>query len=299
MYACGGETWTEGLTIPANVSLHGGFDCTADWAYAGEEKRSILASTSTTAITWVIRGCRDQHRSDGVADRLPRRVRRRDNAGGSSIALFVREDLHVAIWRCDVVAGNGADGLDCAPAEEDQSPDGAKGNNGGDACSAPVSKGAPLPRPYASWAPRRGPAEAGPSLAADGADGEPAANPPAGQGGLGETSSPCTPGQTGKNGADGNYGLGGHDNRRLTVDGYVGVDGQDGQLGQPGQGGGGGGGTFGKPVVCGATNPGGAAGGSGVPVAAAVARVAAARPGARASALPHAPNKAWASSPRF
>lgn len=262
VYACGGETWTEPLTVSGHVSLYGGFDCAAGWAYVGAKKRAILAPPSTIALTW------EDDTSDEVNWFTDFHVESADaiEPGGSSIAVFVRDDLRLALRRVDLVAGDGMDGLDGTPAEDGQAPAGEHGNDGGAACSAPVSPGGVSPESTCDFGTSKGGAggNAGPLLAADGADGEPAANPPNGVGGLGEQSAPaCTPGQLGANGMQGSYGVGAHGKGRLTVDGYVGFDGEDGKPGAPGQGGGGGGGSFGKAAVCGAVNPGGAAGGSG------------------------------------
>src|SRR5262249_15848274 len=87
---------------------------------------------------------------------------------------------------------------------------------------------------------------------------EPIDNPPHGEGGLGEGTSPvCTSGKPGADGVDGAFGLGApYHTAYLAPEGDIGLDGKDGMPGLPGQGGGGGGATLGKAAV-------GAAGGVG------------------------------------
>jgi len=264
VYACGGETWTEPLTVPMEVSLYGGFDCAAGWKYVGPDKRAILAPSSTLAMTWeggVPNKYEDQYLTDFHVESVDA-----TEPGGSSIALFIRGDVRLNVLRCDIVAGNAASGNDGESAEDALAPPGQNGNDGADACSAPLSKGGAAPESVCELEPSKGGqgGDAGPMLAASGADGEPVSNPPEGSGGLGEQSAPsCTDGQPGANGGAGISGIGGKGKGRLIESGYLGADGKPGGPGAPGQGGGGGGATFGKVAVCGAANPGGAAGGSG------------------------------------
>src|SRR5262249_47271244 len=117
--------------------------------------------------------------------------------GGSSIGVYVRdESVYLHIKRCEIITGNGADGLDGTPADSKQHAEpGTAGNDGGDACSAPISKGGAAPESACPSGSSKGGAggDGGPMIAADGADGEPADNPPSGAGGLGEGSAPaCT-----------------------------------------------------------------------------------------------------------
>ena len=55
VYACG-ETWSETLMVPFGVSLYGGFDCEANWAYVGEPRRMMVTSPDPIAITWFVEG---------------------------------------------------------------------------------------------------------------------------------------------------------------------------------------------------------------------------------------------------
>lgn len=260
VYACG-ETWTEVVMVPSGVSVHGGFDCEDGWAYEGEPARGKLLSIGPTAITWYA------GESQEMAYFTDFHVESADaiEPGGSSIALFIRDWLPLTIRRAELVGGNGADGLDGAPADDEVPPlEGAPGNPGADACSGPVSPGgAPAETTCAEGISRGGKGgDSGPSLAENGAKGEP--DDSGGYGGLGEAKSPtCTAGVAGRDGEAGDRGLGGGWIGRLTPEGYLGSPGEDGELGLPGQGGGGGGAVFGSAAVCGMSNPGGAAGGSG------------------------------------
>lgn len=267
VYACA-ETWTAPLLLPGNMALHGSFDCVNGWKYLGSEKRAILA-TAPDEIPLIV----SDDGSGGKATMTDFHIEAADalKPSGSSIGIFVRDTVPLWLYRCEVIAGNAADGLD-GTTEDEPAPGGLQGNNGSDACSAAVSKGGAAPVVSCNVGTSKGGAggDGSPMLATDGAAGEPASgNPEDGTGGLGESSNPvCTPGKQGANGVDGAFGHGAlgftpSHKGRLTVDGYFGDPGDDGQSGTPGQGGGGGGATLGNMAVCGAATPGGAAGGSG------------------------------------
>lgn len=270
VYACA-ETWSEPLVLPGNLGLHGGFDCADGWKYLGKDKRSTLAPEPDEVPLIV-----SDDGSGGKATVTDFHVEAAAavKPSGSSIGIFVPETVTLWLYRCEVIAGNGADGLDGAPADPENkpAPDGPAGNTGADACSAAVSKGGTSPEAACETGNSRGGAggDGSTMVAADGAAGEPATgNPDEGAGGLGEENSPmCTDGKMGADGAagkDGAAALGFTSNHqgRLTMDSYLGTAGEDGGPGAPGQGGGGGGATFGSAAACGVALPGGAAGGSG------------------------------------
>jgi len=269
VYACA-ETWSEALIMPGNIGLHGGFECDNEWKYLGKDHRSILA-TGPDEIPLVV----SDDGSGGKATVTDFHVEAADAAkpGGSSIGIFVRDTVPLWLYRCEVVSGNAADGLDGAPADPENkpAPDGPAGNVGADACSAAVSKGGASPEASCDTGTSKGGAggDGSTMVAADGAAGEPATgNPEDGTGGLGEGNSPvCTDGKPGATGAMGNDGLPGlgfaNHEGRMTMDGYLGTAGTDGAPGAAGQGGGGGGATLGSAAACGASTQGGAAGGSG------------------------------------
>lgn len=267
VYACA-ETWSEPLVLPGNMGLHGGFECENGWKYLGPDRRSILATTPDE-IPLVV----SDDGSGGKATVTDFHVEAADavKPGGSSIGIFVRDTVPLWLHRCEVVAGNAADGLDAVP-EEDPASNGADGNAGEAACSAAVSQGGIAPEASCEVGTSKGGAggDGSTMIAANGETGEPASGDPNdGAGGLGEGNSPvCTDGKQGASGSDGAFGHGavGFDAAHtglLTADGYSADPGLDGQPGTPGQGGGGGGATFGSAAVCGAAPSGGAAGGSG------------------------------------
>jgi len=266
VYACG-ETWTESLVVTSGLSLHGGFDCDAGWTYEGEIKRAMIIAPSPRGVTWIgigepTRGFFTDFYVESADAVEP---------GDSSIAGFVRESLLLTALRCEFTAGNGADGVDGDPADVNGLPalSGTPGNDGANACSAPLSQGGAAVEiecfPGLSKGGKGG--DSGPLIAASGEAGEPVAA--GGSGGLGQDVAPaCTPGSSGAKGSNGPAGQGGGQDLslgygRLLQQGFVGQSGEDGGLGAPAQGGGGGGATFGSAAVCGAANPGGAAGGSG------------------------------------
>ena len=267
VYACN-ETWSESLVVPGHVSLHGGFDCASGWAYvAGESARAMLVSPGRIGMKLVDGAptvssfLTDFHIESADAS----------EPGSSSFGLFVAgEHVPLTVRRCDIYSGNGAPGLKGEDGDTDGSPAaaGAPGNAGANACSAPVSKGGVGVENACEGGISKGGAggDSGLMTAANGSVGEPSAEPPAGEGGLGEQASPaCTPGKAGAPGLDGESGLGGKSwPFALLEDDWVPLEWPtDGAPGAPGQGGGGGGATFGSAAVCGAANPGGAAGGSG------------------------------------
>ncbi len=112
VYACA-ETWSEPLVLPGNMGLHGGFDCENDWVYLGKQKRSILA-TAPDEIALVV----SDDGSGGKATVTDFHVEAADavKPSGSSIGVFVRDTVPLWLYRCEVVSGSAADGLDGTPA---------------------------------------------------------------------------------------------------------------------------------------------------------------------------------------
>ena len=261
VYACGGETWTETVVVPGSVSLHGGFDCAAGWAYPEEPAPAMLVPNAPTAMLYVNPG------KDTFPFLTDFYIESADatEPGGSSIALFIRDDVGLTLTRVEMVAGNGADGLDGELSDSMPAPAGAAGNDGADACSAEVSPGGAAPETACDAETTKGGAggDGGLMTAGNGAAGEPAG--PGGAGGLGQVGAAgCSGGQPGAAGEAGKPGRGGQSKQvELTPEGYLGRKGEEGEPGKPGQGGGGGGATLGSVAVCGAATPGGAAGGSG------------------------------------
>lgn len=267
VYACA-ETWTEPIIVPSHISMHGGFDCAMGWAYVakklpGGDKNAILtAGPDEIPMTWI----RSPKGHEPLMTNFYVGSANATIPSGSSIAIFVRDEMSLTIRRCEVVAGDAVDGLDGAPGGAMPAPSGKPGNKGADACSAAVSKGGAKQENMCLSGTSAGGAggDASDVIAADGFGGEPQGIGPGGMPGLGEKNAPtCTNGATGSDGADAAFGIGADAFGHLTLTGYIGNTGEDGPPGKVGQGGGGGGGTLGKAGVCGAATPGGAAGGSG------------------------------------
>lgn len=269
VYACN-ETWYETLKVPGTVSLHGGFDCFHDWEYVGApDKQATLTPVSTFGITWVEEDPNNKDLHTPFLTDFHIEALGATEPGGSSIGVFVRDDIALTVRHCTIVVGDGADGADGEPGSPDgqDAEDGEDGTAGADACSAVVSQGGVGPSHTCSTGLSKGGdgGDGGTMIASNGEDGLPDSPGSMGLGGLGEQFAPkCTEGQYAQPGAKGYEGGGAIlQDARMSTEGYIGGRGQDGGTGQPGRGGGGGGATFGSTAVCGAATPGGAAGGSG------------------------------------
>lgn len=267
VYACG-EEYNEAVTLPAGVSLFGGFDCQHGWRYVGEPARAqiqsppklaaltLLASETTSLVADV-----NVTAGDAV------------EPGASSIAVLARPNSRARFRRVTLAAGNGADGTDGKPGHHGGQPafKGLAGNDGMDACTTDPGLGGlgtmiECADGTVSISGEGG--DANQVFANAGLDGFPFPDPNLqgyGTGGKGEDSASgaaCTPGLGGAHGQDGEHGAGASEFGRLTLDGYLGARGEDGKPGTPGQGGGGGGASLGS-LLCGAAPHGGAGGGAG------------------------------------
>ena len=276
IYACGGdgagEIYVEAVTLPAGLSLFGGFACAKGWHFVGKERRAVLApmQPDTVALT-LLEG--DTEEAESLITDVQAEAEDAITPGGSSIAAFALHGARATFRRARFVAGDGADGEHGAPASHDgtAAKQGPAGNDGADACTMdPGSGGASLQVecvPGVKTASGAG-GDGGDGVAASGANGEVPPDPnPLGYGAGGKAEDPlagtsCTPGFGGAAGAPGAPGTASLSNGRLTPQGFIGTAGSDGGLGQPGQGGGGGGGSIGNSV-CGGMPHGGAGGGSG------------------------------------
>lgn len=268
VYACA-ETYEEQVTLPAGISLFGGFDCANEWGYVGltSQGARIIPTSEGVALNLV----------PGNGSSLVRdmRIEARDAStpGASSIAVFALPGAVADIRRAQIIAGDGADGASGAAGQHNGAPakNGLDGIDGVDACAMEPGIGgaAVFLACEAAGSSIGGQGGNGGEQAANaGADGvvAPSPNPlDYGMGGSGETmdgSALCTAGGGGAQGADGEEGLPSASYGRLTLAGYLGAAGGDGKPGLPGQGGGGGGASRGK-ASCGAAPHGGAGGGSG------------------------------------
>lgn len=274
VFACSGAPFQESVVIGAPVDLRGGFDCDQGWIYDPLLRSSLLGAPDTVAMTitkpasgssvvgWQIEA------PDAVA------------SGTSSVAMVVaRLIAPTFLCRCDLMAGNGTDGVDGetwagagpAPSGADAAQPGEPGAPS-DACADQAVFQAGLNGVTQC--------DDGPT---DGGIGGLGGIPPGGPGNEGGDGVPSTPGFRvyGSGGfagcSDGIAGLpgkptvngkgGGVQGGELSLTGVKNVDGTPGQHGHRG-GGGGGGGSRSPVIGCGPQNlagygPSGGGGGAG------------------------------------
>ncbi|WP_437486521.1 PGRS family protein [Sorangium sp. So ce1014] len=273
VYACA-EEFTEAAEVPAGVAVFGGLDCANGWEWIGEEKRTIVAPAEEAIALKVMRGV-------GTARIEDVSVRAADaqTPGASSIAVLV-DGATAELARCELIAGNGADGAEGTDAPSEVPAQAAPGNAGTNACSDLDTSGAPdetLPGGAQVESACGGDAlsiggEGGAGRVNNGGGGqvgEPGALGAAGSGEPAAGDWSCAAGGTGQggdNGPPGEFGPAASGLGALSSSGYVGVSGGAGGPGKPGQGGGGGGGAKGGAAICAGAVPGaGASGGSGGP----------------------------------
>ncbi|WP_437600637.1 PGRS family protein [Sorangium sp. So ce590] len=276
VYACA-EEFKEAAEIPAGVSIFGGLDCANGWEWIGEEKKTIVAPADEAIALKVMRGVGTVRIED-----VSVRAADAQAAGDSSIAVLV-DGATAELARCELIAGNGADGAEGTDAPGEVPAQASAGNPGADGCSD--LDGTPGPDMTLSGGAQVVNACGGElSIGGGGGDGNVTngtggdigtpVSPGNGVGGLGESTDGwnCNVGGTnggagaGDNGPAGDTGLAASGLGALSSSGYVGMSGGAGGPGKPGQGGGGGGGAKGGAAICsGAVQGAGASGGSGGP----------------------------------
>ncbi len=274
VYACA-ETFAEGVVVPRGVSLFGGFDCAHDWQSPpavsdGDEvgdqgevtgHRTVIAPGADVIPLLLVGEGDGEEAGDGEGESvlfgLSIRAADANAPGGSSIGVLAEPGARAALLRCDITAGDGADGPPGEHGGEGPAPSGLPGSKGWDACSGALGLGGPPVSATCddgeeSVGGKGG--NGGTQLAGDGSPGTPEPTPnPADHGAGGEGQNAftlCTAGTTGASGGVGTPGLGGAGPGRLTSLGFSGPRGKDGSHGKAGQGGGGGGSSLGKLTVC-------------------------------------------------
>ena len=278
VFACTVGSFAESVVVDAQQEIWGGLDCTNEWSYQATARTVLKGLVEQPAMFLTVNAGGSRIVSFFIES--PDAV----SPGGSSVPIIADAgDKETTFWRCDLVAGNGADGADDSP-PNGSAPAGANaalpGQIGGAtaACtSSPVSGGDAGMTSCDDGQSAGGkggngglaPAGAGQS----GQDGSPtpASNPMQfGEGGDGQSVAACTNGSPGAPGLLGVHGEGGWAKGIATVDGIQPVNGMPGTGGARGQGGGGGGGakagTFCMPGLvagAGASGGGGGAGGCG------------------------------------
>ncbi|WP_437741690.1 PGRS family protein [Sorangium sp. So ce1504] len=269
VYACA-ETFEEAVEVAGSVTIYGGLDCASGWAWAGDQRKTVLTARAGE-IPLVVRsgGTEATVRVEDVHVQA-RGIDPEDVAlvGASSIAA-VAEDVSVELARCMLEAGDAAAGVDGALYEV-SAMGGAMGNSGNTACSEDfVDPGASAKNDCGTPEDASddssgglggvGAAETGFS----GTEGSPGETL---NGGKGEGAAVCTEGAAGAEGAAGEAGAGAIGLGEISASGYAGVTGRDGARGSTAQGGGGGGGAKGGAGADKCPNEasaGGASGGSG------------------------------------
>ncbi|WP_437279878.1 PGRS family protein [Sorangium sp. So ce375] len=278
VYACA-ETFEEAVEVAGSVTIYGGLDCANGWRWIGEEKKTIVAPGVQAIPLKLVQG-------DGAVrlEDVSARAADAQAAGGSSIAVLV-DGATVELARCELIAGNGADGAYGTDAPSEAAMQGPRGEDGASACSDLDASGAP-DETLAGGAQVESACgvdalsiggEGGGGKVSNGGGGDVGQTGVEGQAGAGEPPSnsdswscgaiPNDPtkggGSAGANGTPGPAGVGASGLGALRATGYTGVPGGDGTPGTPGQGGGGGGGAKGGAVCAGGATGAGASGGSG------------------------------------
>ncbi|WP_438034858.1 PGRS family protein [Sorangium sp. So ce204] len=276
VYACA-ETFTEAIELPAGAKLFGGLDCANGWTWIGETAKTVVAPGEEGIVLTVLRG-------EGAVRIEDVSVRATDARapGASSIAVLV-DGATAELARCELIAGNGADGAEGEDAPSEASAQASPGNAGTNACSdvdgtpgpdTTLSGGAQVVNECSGGLSIGGGGGDGNVLNGTGGDIGTPVSAGNGSGGLGESGDGwnCNVGGTnggagvGDNGARGDAGVAASGLGALSSSGYTGVSGRAGEPGKPGQGGGGGGGAKGGAAICPGAMPGaGASGGSGGP----------------------------------
>jgi hypothetical protein len=266
IYACA-EALTGSVTLASGSAIFGGLDCTKGWAYVGGTKKSALTGEANKPALTIAMAAEGAEVADFTIQAPSATA-----AGGSSIAVIADQAM-ASLTRCDLVAGDGANGADGEAASSMPAQAGTSGNPGGAACSKDTVNGAVQVENACGIESSIG-GNGGSGNKSNGGDGGRGLpnNPGGGQAGQGDDGSAgwsCAgsggtggqglPGEAGKEGA----GASTIDLGALTVTGFTAAPGGDGQPGKIGQGGGGGGGAKGGTIECGAKPPGGASGGSG------------------------------------
>ena len=258
VYACA-ATFAEAVHVPSGISIYGGLDCANGWLWK-DSARTILApvaadkGTTTSEIGLKL----DAGDGDTVLEDVDVHAPDATRPGVSSVAVLIA-DTKADLSRCDLVAGDGADGGAGTHPMDDPALDGIDGSAGFAICSAAaVNPGATGPVKACGNLSTAGGdgGSGGPPSGSDleggaGAAGVPIEDtePSAGIGGDGQSVASCVAGTQGAPGVEGDEGKGGSGVVSLSSNGIASHAGVAGLAGVPGQGGGGGGGAKGKSGI--------------------------------------------------
>jgi hypothetical protein len=267
IYLCG-EAFDEAVDMQAGTDVYGALDCANGWAYAPAQK--TLVSGPANTIAWKISGAGATTLSD-----LAITAASATDDGQSSIAMLV-DAATVTLERCELTAGDGAQGADAPLDLDDPMLDGGDGQDGSDedmlmnqACVAATGiiggGGGQKTCQGTNVNGGRGGAGTPDTTGANGIAGNgPGGLLTGGVPGMGEGAGGLCPGGAGISGNPGVPGAGAMGVGAVSASGYSGIPGGDGLTrGEDGNGAGGGGGAN----QCGTGNmfsgPSGGGGGSG------------------------------------
>ncbi|WP_437992405.1 PGRS family protein [Sorangium sp. So ce145] len=275
VYACA-EEFKEAAEVPAGMAIFGGLDCANGWVWIGETAKTVVAPGEEGEERIALKVTRGE--SPARIEDVSVHAADAQVPGTSSIAVLV-DGATAELARCELVAGNGADGAEGEDAPSEVPAQASPGNTGTNACSdldgtpgpdTTLSGGAQVVNECGGELSIGG--GGGDGNVTNGTGGDIGASGALGAAGSGEPAAgdwSCAAGGTGQggdNGAAGDAGLAATGLGTLSSSGYAGVSGRAGGAGKPGQGGGGGGGAKGGAAICPGAMPGaGASGGSGGP----------------------------------
>lgn len=252
VFACGDAAFEGAFFVDAPIELWGGFDC-SDWHYSSVARTKIEGPADQPAITLSMSS------AGALLVSLATFTPSSEKPGGSAIGMLVDAvEKQTFVWRCDITAGEGRDGLDGDPptGPAKAGADAAFAGQDGapsDACAAApeVAGGEPGATDCDDGKSTGG--QGGPGATAPNGDGQDGSNgmpmPPdnptlAGLGGDGQSAAKaCFDGATGATGMFGGSGHGAETKGHASVHGIDAVGGEAGTRGARGQGGGGGGGA--------------------------------------------------------
>jgi hypothetical protein len=277
VYACASAPFGEAVTLAAGLEVYGGFDCTDGWAWSQDRRSALDGPADTVALTVQKGAAGAKVENFAITAASPGDLK----GGGSSIAVAV-DDAAAELVRCDVKAGDAADGPDgqtpggtAAKGADAATPDAATMN----ACvnAATVAGGAPGSTTCDDGQTSGGAGGEGGITGTSNGDGQKGTggqptDAVSGLGGAGEAAVQCAGGGAGSDGAPGLAGPGGTTPGVLSLSGLTTTEDTGGKPGIRAQGGGGGGGAK-SGIFCmagamtvdgpGASGGGGGAGGCG------------------------------------
>lgn len=270
VYACA-QVFSEAVSVPQGVTVYGGLDCAAGWAYVGAGTRTTISPPAGQIPLKLVKGgAGTTHIVDIIAQAAAA------PQGGQSSIAAIADSVPVSFERVDLIAGDGSDG------EKGETPSGSvgpanaddpaiAGNKGSTACMGGGQGNLGAQAKTNASCPASIGGGGGDALGGSGGSGKngqplPSPNPNGfGLGGAGDSGAGCLTGKSGNVGLKGAPGAGATltDLGAISLSGFTGISGGPGVAGAPGGGGGGGGAAMSKQGCYGASGGSGGAGGCG------------------------------------